>query len=236
MAFLYSDDLDDQTFLPKPIPPVILTSFVPYTTPPKRLSSKTSSNTQNVHKRMSHFLKRNQTNSKSIEECQDFHKDRCYRHMINERLRRGKQKRTYAAIHSLLPPGTKDEKASILEMAALHLQELKFLKETLQNRNRALEENAVCSSVGRRGTNTYRLRRKTPLSGIDSMIGVLKSLKNMGLKARSIHSEFSTPPEFFTVMEIESKIEAVDVEKAVDATLAEVERTYILDLGITSTE
>lgn len=55
-------------------------------------------------------------------------------------------------------------------------------------------------------TSTFRLRRPTPPSGIDSLIGVLTTMKNMGLKARSIHSEFSHA-EFSAVLETEPKVE-----------------------------
>ncbi|KAL5712315.1 hypothetical protein ACHQM5_014502 [Ranunculus cassubicifolius] len=220
---LYLDDLADEIFYPP-----VQTSFLPYSKP-KPLCFEASSKGPNIHMKMIQILRQIPVQNKANDKHQEFEKDRSYRHMINERLRRGKQKNTLSALHSLLPPGTKNDKYSILQMATLHLQELKGLKENLQNRNRALENNA-----GRRPeTDTFRLRRQTPPSGIDSMIGVMKCLKKMGLKARTIQSEF-TPKEFFAVMEIDQKIEAVEVEKAVESALEEVEMKSVLD--ITSTE
>lgn len=87
-------------------------------------------------------------------------------------------------------------------MAALNLRELKQLKEHLHKRDHELENNV--SFTGE--TGTFRLRRPTPASGIDSMIAVLTTMKNMGLKVRRIHSEFSHA-EFSAVLETEQKVE-----------------------------
>ncbi|KAF5199766.1 Transcription factor bhlh [Thalictrum thalictroides] len=205
---------------------VVPSAFVPYTksTEPFKLANS-SKGGQNMNKRMIEFLR-------TLPRCYDTShehlqvKERSYRHMIKERLRRFNQKQTYAALHSMLPPGTKNDKNSVLQISALHLQELKGLKEELQKQNLKLEKNL--SHVNQRvieETTTIHMRWQYPSSGIDSMIGVLTCLKNMGLKARTIQSEFSVA-EFYAVLEIEPKVEAVVVEKAIQIALADLEWSY----------
>ena len=62
------------------------------------------SSSRSVNKRMIEFLRRN-CNPPATTESDE--RERGYRHMINERMRREKEKHSYSALHSLLPPGTK---------------------------------------------------------------------------------------------------------------------------------
>ncbi|PIA45214.1 hypothetical protein AQUCO_01700627v1 [Aquilegia coerulea] len=203
---------------------MIRSAFVPYTKPtvPFKLANLIKGR-QNMNKRMIEFLRTLPRNNTSCEHL-EFEKERNYRHMVKERLRRNKQKQTYVALHSMLPPGTKNDKNSVLQMAALHLQELKGLKEELKKNLSHLNERAI------QETTTIHLRWPFPSSGIDSMIGVLTCLKSMGLKARTIRSEFSVG-EFYSVLEIEQKVEAVVVEKAIQIALADVERRVIYSIS-----
>lgn len=240
----YLDDLDDEVFWPSEQPvPMVQSSFVPYTEPNfwfSFIENEYPIKRPNAHKRMLNFLRTIPTNKSnnttSDEGGREFDRDRNYNHKISERLRREKQKNTFTALHSLLPPGTKNEKNCILKTAALHLQELKKLRETLHKRNHELENNVYPTiEDDTKETDTFRLRRQTPPSGIDSMIGVLTTMKSMGLKARSIQSEFSNT-DFFAVLEIEQKIDAVHVENAVENALKEVERKFICNTTPTAAE
>lgn len=240
----YLEDLDDEVFWPSEQPiPMVQSSFVPYTQPSFRFSSTGNEKVikpPNALKRMLNFLRTIPTNKSnnttSDEGGREFDKGASCRHKIHERLRRKKQKNLFTALHSLLPPGTKNEKNCILKTAALHLQELKKLRENLHKRNHELENNVYPTiEDDTKETDTFRLRRQTPPSGIDSMIGVLTSMKSMGLKARSIQSDFSNT-DFFAVLEIEQKIEAVHVENAVENALQEVETNFIYDITTPTAE
>ncbi|KAF9619115.1 hypothetical protein IFM89_005129 [Coptis chinensis] len=219
------EELENEIFWPEPIP-VVQSSFVPYAKPIGGFHSKSSVKGKSISKRMIEFLRAHPT--KRTEERQEDDNDRSYRHMINERLRREKQKQTYDSLHSLLPRGTKIDKNSVLQTAALQLQELKGLKEELQARNRELEKKLLANEGARAETAVIRLKRQISSSGIDSILGVLRCLNNMGLKVRTIRSEFSVS-EFLAALKIEPKIEALVVEKAVQGALEEVERNCVLD-------
>lgn len=104
------DDLDDEIFWPSEPPvPMPQSSFVPYTKPSAWYSytgNENSSKRPNAHKRMIDFLRRIPKN-KANNNTTEFENDKNYRHRMNERLRREKEKNTFGALHSLLPPGTK---------------------------------------------------------------------------------------------------------------------------------
>ncbi|XP_058213660.1 putative transcription factor bHLH041 isoform X4 [Rhododendron vialii] len=61
-------------------------------------------------------------------------------HMISERKRREKLNESFQALRSLLPPGTKKDKASVLASTTDYLASLKAQVEELNKRNRDLEE------------------------------------------------------------------------------------------------
>ncbi|XP_075478713.1 transcription factor bHLH92-like [Primulina tabacum] len=104
-------------------------AFLSYTNTNEPLS-KTNANGStrgNVNKRMIQFLKKNwttqaQTGNTSGET--DRGRGRGKKHVIRERLRREIHKRFYGALHELLPPGTKSDQKSILEMTIKKIKEL----------------------------------------------------------------------------------------------------------------
>ncbi|XP_061992022.1 transcription factor bHLH92 [Rosa rugosa] len=209
-------------------PPVLNPSaFVPYTEAPESGEPTNSgSNSMNMNKRMLRFLRKNYPPSTArIEIGEEEHgKEKGFRHMINERMRREKQKQSYFALHSLLPNGTKSDKNWIVQMATTNIQQLERQNEELRKRNMELE-----SILGKERSVKWRrirLRVANPTSGIDSMLEVLKCLKSLGLKTRNIQSFFS-PYEFSAEVEIESQIGATVVEAAMQETLYEVERKLL---------
>ncbi|KAJ6318696.1 hypothetical protein OIU76_014118 [Salix suchowensis] len=140
-------------------------------------------------------------------------------HMMSERLRRQKERNGYLALHSVLPHDTKKDKNSIMLMAAKQIQELEMYKEMLKIRNHEIEERLEASGIGNVESTQIRIEVANPTSRVDPMIDVLKCLKNLGSKTRSIRSQFSDK-ELVAVMEIETKIEAAELENAVKRTLA----------------
>ncbi|KAF8388178.1 hypothetical protein HHK36_026844 [Tetracentron sinense] len=204
--------------------PVYQSAFHGYTTPIEGLgleNSAAASNRRNMNKRMIELLRAIPTGTSEIKEKPE--KDRCYRHMINERFRREKQKQNYEALHSMLPPGTKNDKNSIIRKAAIHVQELQVQKEELQRRNMEIETNLAAKEGEKAEVATIRVRVGNPSSAIDSIIEVLGCLKIMKLKAKMIQSEFSAL-EFSAILEIETQVEVAEVEKVVQRALMEVER------------
>lgn len=61
-------------------------------------------------------------------------------HMISERKRREKLNDSFQALRSLLPPGTKKDKASVLASTTDYLASLKAQVEELTKRSKVLEE------------------------------------------------------------------------------------------------
>ncbi|XP_021291329.1 transcription factor bHLH92 [Herrania umbratica] len=210
-----------------PAPPVRQSAFVPYPNAPRiglGLESAGCSNgvnSGNMNKRMIEFLMKSWPTTR---ETRDTEKDRCFRHMMNERMRREKQKRSYFSLHSMLPLGTKNDKNSIVQAATNRVQELEWLKKDLQKRNQELESNlAAMTEVKINEGTKITVRLDNPTSGIDSMLGVLKCLKKLDSKPRMIQSKF-TNQEFVAVMDIETEIRAAEMEKAVNRALQEAER------------
>ncbi|XVF38354.1 hypothetical protein REPUB_Repub20aG0094200 [Reevesia pubescens] len=168
-------------------------------------------NSGNMNKRMIEFLRKSWP---TTTETKDTKKERCFRHMMNERMRREKQKKSYFDLHSMLPLGTKNDKNSIVQTATKRVQELQWLKKDLEKRNYKLKSNLATK---------IKLRIENPTSGIDSMLEVFKCLKKLDSKPRMIQSKF-TNKEFLAVMDIETEIGAAEVEKVVNKTLQEAER------------
>ncbi|CAK9148322.1 unnamed protein product [Ilex paraguariensis] len=181
-------------------------------------------NRRNVNKRMIDFLRRNWT---PVLETKGNERERGYRHMMDERLRREKQKQSYLALLSMLPPGTKSDKNSIIQMTAKEIEELQRYKEELETRNTELE--AVLDDHQRESREVekakIKLRVTYPSCGIYSVLEVLKCLKNIGSKTTAIQSKFSSE-ELLAVLDIETKTGAAEAEKAVQRTLFEVEGKF----------
>lgn len=70
---------------------------------------ESSNNSMNMNKRVIEFLRMSSGARKigSHWNTAEQEKERSFRHMMSERMRREKQKQSYVALHSLLPLGTK---------------------------------------------------------------------------------------------------------------------------------
>ncbi|OIW20485.1 hypothetical protein TanjilG_11888 [Lupinus angustifolius] len=183
-------------------------------------SSLNGSSSQNMNKRMIAFLKKKglTVERNKVAECE---KERCFRHMINERMRRQRQRECCLALHSILPHGTKNDTNSVVQVARKEIQRLQGYKEELQGKIESNIETIERNKVG--GSKVQYLRVAYPECGIDSVIETLNCLKGFGVDTRSIKSNFSKE-ELFAVLEIEeTKIIDVDqVDGVIQRTLDEV--------------
>ncbi|XP_073026805.1 transcription factor bHLH92-like isoform X1 [Primulina eburnea] len=181
---------------------------------------------ENVNKRMIQFLKKSWTTRGRTATTGGMERGRGKKHVIGERLRREKHKRFYGALHKLLPPGTKSDQKSILEMAVKKIKELQKTEGELKRRN-----NEVEFILGARENNVtlekaeIELQVGNPSSEIDSMLGVVKSLKYTNSTLTAIRSHFSQR-QFSALLEVETKMKAADVEREVRRSLFEVERKF----------
>nr|WAK86060.1 transcription factor bHLH14 [Nothapodytes nimmoniana] len=198
--------------------PVNQSAFVPYSSnsvqvmQEQRFWQNGFLNHGNANKRMIELLKKNWTPTTTAVSGGEAEKERCYKHMISERIRRKNQKQSYLDLHNLLPPGTKNDKNSIIQMATKRIQELLRFKEELKKKDTKIEE--VLPKRERDNETKFKLKVTYPLSsGIDSMLDVLKCLKNLGCQMTLIQSECS-PKEMSAVIEVETKVGAVELEKA----------------------
>lgn len=135
--------------------------------PGSELQASSAARIGNMNKGMIQLLKRNWEAKKAARgpELQ-----RGYKHMINERNRREKQKLSYTALHSMLPHETKNDKNSIIHAAATEIRRLQSCKEVLSRRNNELESRLRESE----GVMKMRVSMANPrLHGADSMLQVL---------------------------------------------------------------
>ncbi|XP_068489913.1 transcription factor bHLH92 [Phaseolus vulgaris] len=184
-------------------PPATQSAFVPYTDLPRRNNPLNGSNSESTSKRMLAFLRKSfPLERKNVEENE---RDRSFRHMISERMRRQRQRQCCLALHSILPHGTKTDNNSVIQAAAKGIVRLQGCREELQRKNCEAEANVEGVFVRKhdRGSKIAHLRIAHPKCGIDSMVERLKWLKEEGVDSRSIKSSFS-PKELFAVLEIES--------------------------------
>ncbi|KAJ4878248.1 Transcription factor bHLH92 [Raphanus sativus] len=175
------------------------------------------SSSVNVNKRMLNLLRKNWEEKKSALAPE---KERCRRHMIQERTRRVNQKQSYSALHSLLPFATKNDKISIVEKAVDQIRKLEEYKKELERRINALEAKST----------EIRFSLQEPLSGMDSMVKSLQCLKSMGTKLKTVQGNFS-PHEFSATMNIEIQIQGEEVEEIVERRLQETERKLLFLRG-----
>ncbi|KAB5537606.1 hypothetical protein DKX38_015139 [Salix brachista] len=204
------------------IDPVNRSAFVPYLRRPeagseiREESSSRGGHPSNMNKRMVEFMRR----SLSVDiETQKPDSKRCNRHMMSERLRRERERNGYLALHSLLPLGTKKDKSSIIQMAAKRIQELETYKRIMVRRNGEIEERLTESGIVDVESTKVRIEVANPSSGMDPMVDILKCLKSLGAKTRSVQSQISDQ-QLTAVMDIETEIEAAEIENAVKRTLA----------------
>lgn len=103
------------------------------------------------------------------------------------------------------------DKNSIIQTAAETIEELRREMETLKRRKLELEMALLIETDPSNDVKEtmqeakIRLRVAHPSSGIDSMLEVLKCLKNTGTKAKALQSNF-TPQEFSAILHIEAKV------------------------------
>ncbi|TKY53814.1 Transcription factor bHLH92 [Spatholobus suberectus] len=212
---------DSQTIKGEAFPPAARSAFVQYRDLPTRVNSLNGSNSQTMSKRMLAFLRKSWPVERN--NAEENERDHSFRHMINERMRRQRQRHCCLALHSVLPHGTKTDNNSVIQMAAKEILRLQGFREELQRKNFELQANleAVESNQGG-GSKIQYLRVPHPESGIDSMVETLKRLKDQGVDTRSIKSTFS-PQELFAALEIETKVVDADVESDTRRTLDELE-------------
>lgn len=93
----------------KPFRPENQSAFVEYRDQPRislgEESSLNGSSSQTMSKRMIGFLRKDLPEEKN--KASEDERERCFRHMINERMRRQRQRDCCLALHSILPQGTK---------------------------------------------------------------------------------------------------------------------------------
>ncbi|KAL7136766.1 hypothetical protein ABFS83_10G052900 [Erythranthe nasuta] len=116
------------------------TAFTRYRTPPAPVATSSSSSRnmfkrsvlffRNLNIRRSHELLQVQGNRPNTTQLH---------HMISERRRREKLNESFLVLRSLLPPGTKKDKASVLSGTTELLSSLKSQVEELRQRNQMLE-------------------------------------------------------------------------------------------------
>ncbi|XP_020089724.1 transcription factor BHLH148 isoform X1 [Ananas comosus] len=180
--------------------------------------SSSSSSGRNIHLRVIELLRsmpRGKEESKGVEWSRGF------RHMMRERQRREKLSQSYADLHSILSTRSKGDKNSIVQSAALYIRELKGVRNELQRRNEEFKARLVGDDANVEGVKV-KFEVANPSSTIDSMIGALRCLKNMDVKARAMRSNFSGHV-LLTVMSIETKMSVSEVEKAIEGALANAE-------------
>ncbi|KAJ0262598.1 Transcription factor bHLH92 [Hirschfeldia incana] len=194
-------------------------AFRSYVRDNEQMMVSSSSSTVNVKRRMLDLLRKNWEEKKIVAVVPE--KERCRRHMMKERTRREKQKQSYLALHSLLPLATKNDKNSIVEKAVDQIRKLEGLKKELERRMNVLEAKSGMHPDEMNGTN-IKFNVQEPLSGIDSMVEILQSLKSMGTKLKTVEANFS-PHEFSAIMKIETQIRGEEVEKGVHRRLQETE-------------
>lgn len=171
-------------------------AFVQYRELPRTGHGQGSSNAMNMRKKMIDYLTRTCPAERS--NMAEYERERGFRHMINERMRRQRQRQCCLALHSILPFGTKSDVNSVVQMAAKEIQKLEACREELKRQNSGLEEKLK----GEQG-NRVELKITHPTSPIDSMLETLQLLTELGMNTRSITSNFSHQ-ELFASLEIQA--------------------------------
>lgn len=95
------------------------------------------------------------------------------------------------------------DKNSIVQSAAQYVRELKGVQKALQKRNEELKAEILRNNA----TDGAKIKISVtnPLSSIDSMIGALRCLKSLDVKAKAIRSDLSST-EFSATMSIDTKV------------------------------
>ncbi|KAJ3673331.1 hypothetical protein LUZ60_006705 [Juncus effusus] len=171
----------------------------------------------NINKRMIGMLrkmKKDKEEKRGSPEC-----SRGFKHMMRERQRREKLSQSYSDLYGILSSRSKGDKNSIVQSAAVYICELKGYKDQLQKKNEELKTKIL--DINAEGIKV-KFEVQNPNSGIDSLIGALRRLKSMDVKAKTIRCDLSSRG-LSTSMCIQTKMEACEVEKAIEETLKDVE-------------
>ncbi|CAN6292452.1 unnamed protein product [Urochloa humidicola] len=148
---------------------------------------------------------------------------RGFRHMMRERQRREKLSQSYADLYAMVAARSKGDKNSIVQSAAIYIHELKGAREQLRRRSEELKAR-IMGHDARQQCVKVQFEVDELASAVDSMIGALRRLKGMDVRARGIRSTMSGS-RLWTEMNVETTIAAGEVEKAVEeALMQEVER------------
>lgn len=94
-----------------------------------------------------------------------------------------------------------NDKNSIVKTAANMIHELRCCKQELERKSYELESNLGLKNGGAK----IRVNVDNPTSGVDSMLEVLKCLKDLGSSTRSIQAEFSDQ-KLKAVLDIETQV------------------------------
>ncbi|XP_047335786.1 transcription factor bHLH92-like [Impatiens glandulifera] len=178
-------------------------AFIPYNHR-TNLPRLTDGSRINVNRRMVEFLRRTWSSPEPAPAEMEV-RERGYKHMINERIRREKQKESYSNLLALLPHGTKNDKNTIVQVAAKEVVEMEKLRREMEDRNKELEErlanykrSSMTSFSGDEvaGEEYKKIMLKvenlsSSSSGVNYILEVLRYLKNNGFKTKSIQSSFS---------------------------------------------
>lgn len=129
---------------------------------------------------------------------------RGFRHMMRERQRREKLSQSYADLHSMVASRSRGDKNSIVQAAAVYIHELRGAREQLQRRNEELKAR-ILGHDARQQCVKVQFEVDEPASAIDSMIGALRRLKGMDVRARGIRSNMSGS-RLWTEMNVETTV------------------------------
>lgn len=103
-----------------------------------------------------------------------------------------------------MPNFLQADKNSIVQTAVSHALELQGLLAQLQSKNAELEAR-LARKAEKAELAKINLKVMYPSSAMDSMVEVLKCLRDMKVKAKAIKSELSAE-EFSALLEIENKV------------------------------
>lgn len=132
---------------------------------------------------------------------------RGFRHMMRERQRREKLSQSYADLYAMVAARSKGDKNSIVQSAAIYIHELKGAREQLRRRNEELKAR-ILGHDARQQCVKVQFEVDEPASAVDSMIGALRRLKAMDVRARGIRSTMSGH-RLWTEMNVETTVSAL---------------------------
>ncbi|XP_022958781.1 transcription factor bHLH92 [Cucurbita moschata] len=207
-------------------------AFVPYLSRPNfrieqknKLAAPAASNS--VNKRVIEYWRKQWHEKKEAAALGDLEREKCHRHMMNERTRREREKQSYLGVHSLLPKKTKNDKNSIVQAAARTIQELRASEEMLKRRNSELEMAiAAKNRENAKGTKPIRLEWPNPSAGIDSMLAVLNVLKTGRINPKAIHANFFNSLFSAQLAIDDTHMGGAEVERVLQATVREADGRF----------